>query len=109
MLRELQERLKVLWKDDIYTREFRESPSKYKDFQHALLHVTKAVGKLAAMVEDLDHQERPAFSSADARKYISDVIICAVRMGNTVPGGEVDVQDAVIKRLEAKMGPFKED
>ncbi len=86
-MRKLQERLKVLWTGETYTRDFQDSGAQHKDFQHALMHVVKASGKLAALVEDQDHEGREEFSQATARKYLSDVIICALRMGNTVPGG----------------------
>lgn len=38
-----------------YARDFRASPMAHKDFGHALLHVQKAAGKLAALVNDAEH------------------------------------------------------
>ena len=106
-MRELQERLKVLWTGKTYTRNFKGYSAQHKDFQHALMHIVKASGKLAALVEDQDHEGREEFPQAAAQKYLSDVIICALRMGNTTPGGAIDMQEAVIARINEKMGPVK--
>ena len=107
MLRELQQQLKELWTGETYTKEFQESPTTHKDFQHALLHVAKASGKLAALVEDLDHVRREGLPLEEVRKYLADLIICSLRMGNTTPGGEIDLEKAVIERIESKMGPVR--
>lgn len=105
MLRDIQDQLKLLWTGERYSREFLESAVVHKDFNHALLHVAKATGKLAAITEELDHDPQFAsrFSRRDGRKFVADLIICAVRMANTMPGGEIDVTEAVIERIKEKM------
>lgn len=55
-LRELQTQLP--WTVH-YHHDFRASPMSHKDFGHALLHVTKACGKLAAVVNDAEHASWP--------------------------------------------------
>ncbi len=87
-----------------YSEAFQQSPSPFKDFQHALLHVTKAGGKLAAIVEDADHGRPNLFPKQDVEKYLADLVICAMRMANTNPTGKIDLQRAVIDRLESKNG-----
>lgn len=38
-----------------YSRDFRLNPQSHKDFTHALIHAQKALGMLAAMVDEIDH------------------------------------------------------
>ncbi len=88
-----------------YHRDFRSAPMTHKDFGHALLHVHKAGGKLAAIIDDAEHA---GFDWADPEKraevgkYIADFVICALRMANTCPDGLIDLQRAVEDRLTAK-------
>ncbi|MEP4193347.1 MAG: hypothetical protein ABJN51_19805, partial [Sneathiella sp.] len=97
-LRELQSSLP--WTAH-YHRDFRATPMTHKDFSHGLLHVHKAGGKLAAMIDDAEHggvdwsiQE----VRAEAEKYIADFVICALRMANTCPDGTIDLQSIVENR-----------
>lgn len=91
-----------------YSRDFRASPIAHKDFAHALTHVGKAAGFLHALVDDMDHDRDVADNSAAVReraeKYIADLVICAMRMANTLPGGVLDLQRAVQHRIESKNG-----
>lgn len=100
-LRWLQENLP--WNADM-SPEFQRSTVIHKEFQHALLHATKALGKLAAMAGDADQfkpeEIRLAFGGAD--RYLADLIICAVRMANEAPGWGMNLDEAVIARLTEK-------
>lgn len=87
-----------------YGEGFKANPTTYKDFQHALTHIHKAAGKLAAIVEDADHDRAVFFHKADVEKYLADLVICAMRMANTNPTGVIDLERAVINRLELKNG-----
>jgi hypothetical protein len=105
MLKLLQAELPKLWTDELYSEQFKASPSKYKDFQHALLHVRKAEGRLSEMVEEADHDGVPrSFPIDDVEKYIADLVICTVRLALTYPGGAIDLEKAVLGRIERKMG-----
>lgn len=88
-----------------YHRDFRNSPMTHKDMGHALLHVHKAGGKLAAIVNDAEHGGVD-FASAETRheitKLIADFVICALRIANTCPDGVIDLQRAVEDRIEGK-------
>lgn len=86
-----------------YSRDFRASPMSHKDFGHALLHVQKAAGKLAALVNDAEHGGS-LFLPEDTDKYIADLVVCALRMANTCPGRTIDLQRAVENRIETKNG-----
>lgn len=103
MLRLLQNELPRLWTDELYSEEFRASPSRYKDFQHALLHVRKAEGRLSEMVEEADHGGQP-FKISDVEKYLADLVICTVRLALKSPNFPIDLEKAVLDRIEQKMG-----
>lgn len=84
-----------------YHRDFRASPMTHKDFGHALLHVFKAAGKLAALVNDSEHGGCE-FASEETDRYIADLVVCALRMANTCPGRVIDLERAVVERIETK-------
>lgn len=88
-----------------YSADFRANPQSHKDFAHALLHIQKASGALAAFVDDMDHRRETA-DEADTQerygKYLADMVVCALRLANTFPGGVLDLQRAVEDRLESK-------
>jgi len=88
-----------------YSGDFRANPQPHKDFAHAILHVMKATGKLAAFVDDMDHDRDVALRVAnrmDYTKYVADLVVCALRVANTFPGGPIDLERAVIERIETK-------
>lgn len=90
-----------------YSEHFRSSPLPHKDFAHALTHVGKAAGQLHAAVDKMDHDKDFALNpdvKAEYTKYVADLVVCALRMANTFPGGVIDLQAAVVERLETKNG-----
>jgi hypothetical protein len=78
----------------------------HKDFAHALHHVSKAVGKLHGLADDMDHNKDLALSlnANEYSKYIADLVVCALRLANTFPGQVIDLESEVIKRIETKNG-----
>lgn len=105
MLRFLQEAINQHWTDKSYSAEFRASPCQYKDFQHAIMHALKAGNKLMEMVEEADHTgPEGAFPQEKVEKFVADLVICAVRLANKTPGGQLDLERAVFDRIEEKMG-----
>ena len=87
-----------------YSAAFVASEMRHKDFAHALTHALKALGKLAELVEAED-RGKDALSALQAHKYIADLIICAARMSTTIPPYSVmDLESAVIDRIETKNG-----
>ena len=101
-LRELQSSLP--WTGH-YHRDFRATPMTHKDFAHALLHVHKAGGKLAAIVNDAEHGGVRWGDEAirgEVGKYVADLVVCALRMANTCPDGQIDLQRAVEDRITNK-------
>lgn len=68
--------------------------------------VSKAVGKLHGLADDMDHNKDLALSvnREDYAKYIADLVVCALRLANTFPGRVIDLENEVIKRIETKNG-----
>lgn len=103
-LTDIQKELVKLWKDT-YSDDFRKSEVVHKDFTHALLHVMKATGKLSAMAEKVDHHAvARVHAFVEARKSLADLVICAMRMANTLPAGPINLHEAIVERLKEKMG-----
>jgi hypothetical protein len=90
-----------------YSRDFRANPQTHKDFAHAVLHASKAVGHLAGLADDMDHdREVAADASLGERhgKHIADLVVCALRMANTFPGRVLDLGALTVERVEGKNG-----
>lgn len=106
MLKLLETELPKIWTQDQYSKAFNKNPSCYKDFQHAALHVGKALQKLQNMVEEADHVDNPlpCFKREDVEKYLADIVISVVRMALTNPSGPVDLEKAISYRVLDKMG-----
>jgi hypothetical protein len=64
---------------------------------HALVHMTKAIGKVASALNDAEHEHREV-RPEEVRKYLADLVICAARFGN----GIVDLDAACEARLAEK-------
>lgn len=103
-IQRIQEGLKKLWTDELYSEEFRKSPSKHKHFDHTLKHIRKAAQELENLTEEADHAALPTFEPATVAKYVSDMVISAIRLANVAPGVTLALEDAVFARIERKMG-----
>jgi hypothetical protein len=92
-----------------YSSDFRANPQPHKEFAHALLHVQKACGKLAEFVNAMDHDKDTALKLSVVGElgyvpYVADLVVCALRMANTFPGRTMDLERAVIDRIQSKNG-----
>lgn len=67
------------------------------DANHALVHLTKALGKIASALNDAEHQQR-MINALEVHKYLADLVICAARFANDT----VDLENACIARIEEK-------
>lgn len=93
----LQVHVKKTWTNETYSKDFNEAAIKHKDFGHALTHIVKAAGKLAAIIEDADHDRDVEDNPG---KYLADLVICAARAANTL---DMSLQTLVLKRLAEKL------
>jgi len=87
------------WGEYTYSAEFNQAQMRHKHFGHALLHVLKAAGKLAAVVDNAEHSGSE-FTPEEVDRFLADLVICAARMANTCPGRRIDLDAAVISRCE---------
>ena len=93
----------LAWDEKTYNDVFMGSTAAHKHFEHAFVHASKAVGRLAAIIDDGDHKNCRNYPRGEVRKFLADLVICALRMANKTPGGKVDLQEAVLARIEEKM------
>lgn len=66
------------------------------DANHALIHMTKAIGKLASALNDAEHEHR-SIRSDEIGKYLADLVICAARFAR-----DVSLDEACVNRLAEK-------
>jgi hypothetical protein len=104
-LKELQALSKETWTLATYNGDFLASPLPHRDFGHALMHVTKAAGKLAALVDQGEHDGGCAFSPEETDRFVADLVVCALRLANTCPGREIDLEAAVLARMGRRNTP----
>jgi hypothetical protein len=67
------------------------------DSNHALVHMTKALGKVASALNDAEHEQRSCHAE-EIEKALADLIICAARFAN----GITDLDEACTLRLAEK-------
>jgi hypothetical protein len=67
------------------------------DAGHALVHMTKALGKVASALNDSQHEGR-ALKHSEVAPYLADLVICASRFS----GADIDLDAAVTARLAEK-------
>jgi hypothetical protein len=68
------------------------------DTNHALVHMTKALGKVASALNDAEHDQRPP-RSEEVGKALADLVICAARFAH---GASTDLDAACVMRLDEK-------
>lgn len=90
-LKTLQEEVNGRWGSQDYNLCHRS------DANHALVHMTKALGKIASAVNDAEHEQR-ACNAKEIEKSLADLVICAARFANDI----VDLDAACIARLAEK-------
>lgn len=86
--------------DDVNARWEKQeaNPCHGSDANHALVHMTKAIGKIAAAMNDAEHDRRSPIAD-EVAKYLADLVICASRFAY---GSGVDLDEAVKQRLFEK-------
>jgi hypothetical protein len=83
-IKKLQEDVNASW-----SRQVGNPCHRSADAGHALLHIQKAVGKIASALNDAEHEERTV-TREEVDRYLADLVICAARFA----GGTVDLDAA---------------
>lgn len=91
-LKHLQEEVNARWELQLNNPCHRSA-----DANHALVHMTKALGKIASALNDAEHEKRTP-QAGEVDKYLADLVICAARFGH----GVVDLDAACASRLAEK-------
>ncbi len=89
----LQTEINARWERQLHNPCHRSA-----DPNHALVHMTKALGKVASALNDAEHEERPIRPS-EAEKYLADLVICAARFASKTG---IDLDAACVARLAEK-------
>lgn len=97
-LKDLQKRVNKAWGAQ------KGNPCHRSDPDHALLHMTKAIGKVASALNDAQHERRD-LRPGEVDKYLADLVICAARFGF----GNCDLEAACEARLTEKFGARSEE
>lgn len=90
-LKKLQEEVNKRWGSQ------ESNPCHGTDPNHALVHMTKALGGIASALNDAEHEER-APRAAEVQKYLADLVILAARFSHEI----VDLDKACASRLDEK-------
>jgi hypothetical protein len=75
----------------------KDNPCHGADSSHALVHMMKALGKIASAFNDAEHEGR-APRDAEIGKPLADLVICAARFADDI----VDLDAACAARLDEK-------
>lgn len=103
-LKELQDEIAKRWGSSEYSAEYNARPDPQRDAHHATLHITKSLGKLAGVLDDLDH----GGASGDALEgALADIVICAAQVANRWPERPINLEEIVRKRIAAKFPAVK--
>ena len=96
-IKKLQEEVNARW------RIQEDNPCHRSDTkQHMLVHMTKALGKIASALNDAEHEDRE-IQSHEVEKYLSDLVICAARFADNA----TDLDAACVSRLAEKFPVLK--
>lgn len=91
-IRQLQDKVNERW-----SQQLNNPCHSSADAAHALLHITKALGKVASAQNDAAHQNRSVYVW-EVDKYLADIVICAARFAH----GIVNLETAIVSRLVDK-------
>lgn len=96
----LQDEVRRIWTSDTYADKFNRARAlglRHIDCTHATLHISKAAGKIASIVEPADHGgniDKLALAQA-----LADLLICSARLANEAPEGPIDLSASTMTRL----------
>jgi len=88
-LKRLQHEIDALWGSAAYKPGVQHA-------DHAVLHLMKALGKIATMIEQTHHIDG---DDPDVRNQVADLVICSARLASLL---HLDLQVVVENRLAEK-------
>lgn len=97
-LADVQREIQARWGSSTYGEDFLARKDPQRNAHHAHLHITKALGKIASMLDDLDHGSETDNTVA-MENALADVVICASRVASSWPTGALNLADAVLRRI----------
>lgn len=99
-LKSLQQTIQRAWGSNTYTAAFEAGPP-HRHLGHAVHHAMVALGRVAKVVDELDHGVMSTF--APERRFVADLVILALRIAALYPGG-MDLEAEVRARVLEKFG-----
>lgn len=91
-----------------YTYDFclSQATEHHRFLIHDIMHIQKSLGKIAAFVERMDHDEFALrkMSREQFANEVADLVICALHIAKTNPLGEFDLEKAVLDTLNRRNG-----
>lgn len=91
-LKDLQEAVNTRWEKQL------NNPCHLSaNANHALVHITKALGKVASALNDSEHEQR-SLRSDEVEKFLADIVICVARFA----GDSIDLDAICVARLAEK-------
>lgn len=94
------------WGAHGYSEQHEARTDAGRDFDHSYGHAIKAMGKLfTAATDALAH--RGGVDQTEAGEALADVIWNALRMANVMPGGAIDVEQALHRRFSQTMESYR--
>jgi hypothetical protein len=91
-IRKLQDEVNTRW-----AKQVNNPCHNSANANHALVHITKAAGKVASALNDAEH-ERRVLTADEVAKYLADLVICTARFSGNI----VDLNAACEARLAEK-------
>lgn len=100
-LQVLADQVEQTWLATDYPEDMRSNRAQ---FRHAHVHATKALGKIAALIDHQDHgriADREALDLCrELPKLLADLVRCTAKMAEMAPGGPVSLASAYADRAE---------
>lgn len=100
-LEELCNQVQKTWLATDYPSDMQSDQAQ---FRHAHIHATKALGKIAALIDHQDHERMADDEAKELRselpKLLADLIRCTVKMAETAPTVKISLWRAYIDRAK---------
>lgn len=100
-LRAIESQVAETWLAADYPDDMRSDRAQ---FRHAHIHATKALGKIAALIDHQDHDRlgdsEAVGLAAELGKLLADLVRCTTKMAETAPRGRLSLAEAYLLRAD---------